>query len=417
MDGKPPSIPLSASTTSPSDWKYISEGGATIVFSYQGSTDTRFDGTVLRLRKSAGNTQHFTPSSGPTTPGADDEEPDDPMIEFQQKIIARLIPEEYLVCMHVIHLERLWLEAFAQLHESERPSERRLADSIDLTRCKGVLATDLVGSEGCVVEIKSKGDPAAVDYCPLDLFSGTSERVTKATHGLWDSWMQSGGAVNNLRIFSDGKMLKPSDDDDVAKWARTTFGCSGTSELGLRDKFTAALLPILLDTPVFQRLGTLQRTLDTLDREGISKLRERAQMLHLGVSTDSVSPPPFDADPPEPVLKEWSSFIDTYVSSHDTRNHGTPEPSDLRYYLLAYLLSATFKDCSLMIRLSPESTQPVVKVIDLDTKSVRKIRNWEKLDQQILDAYRKVDVDARKRCVDGWSRLAADASQDGDVLR
>ena len=37
--------------TSPHDWKYVSEGGSTIVFSYAGPPHPHFDGTALRLRK------------------------------------------------------------------------------------------------------------------------------------------------------------------------------------------------------------------------------------------------------------------------------------------------------------------------------------------------------------------------------
>ena len=56
-----------------------------------------------------------------------------------------------------------------------------------------------------------KGEPAAVSYCPLDMFSGTEARTARAIHGLWDAWKDSRGSVNNLRIFSQGQLLKPDD--------------------------------------------------------------------------------------------------------------------------------------------------------------------------------------------------------------
>ncbi len=55
------------------------------------------------------------------------------------------------------------------------------------------------------------GENAAVHYCPLDLFSGSRGRLEGALEGLWDSWTQSNGTINNLRIFHNGKMVLPTD--------------------------------------------------------------------------------------------------------------------------------------------------------------------------------------------------------------
>ena len=152
--------------TLPQDWKYVSEGGATIVFSYTGPPNPRFDETVLRLRKSTvpalaaptlpshasdldGST--WVPDAGLVTP---EDEPDDPMIEYQQKCMERLIPREHLPRLESVRVDGPWLEALAALHELARPVDRREKDQIDVLRRKGVLATDLVGGEGLAVEIK-----------------------------------------------------------------------------------------------------------------------------------------------------------------------------------------------------------------------------------------------------------------------
>jgi inositol-pentakisphosphate 2-kinase len=58
---------------------------------------------------------------------------------------------------------------------------------------------------------QTEGVIAAMQYCPLDLFSGSKERVETAIEGLWDSWVQSNGSINTLRIFNYGKMVLPSD--------------------------------------------------------------------------------------------------------------------------------------------------------------------------------------------------------------
>lgn len=49
-------------------------------------------------------------------------------------------------------------------------------------------------------------------YCPLDLYSGQPERVTKALHALWDVWISTSGGVNNLKVFVEGHQIKPTSD-------------------------------------------------------------------------------------------------------------------------------------------------------------------------------------------------------------
>ena len=131
--------------TQPSNWKYVSEGGATIVFSYAGPPHPKFDGTVLRLRK--------VPATVSSPKKSDTEsERDDPTIEYQSKCIERLIPPQYLPRLETVALDRSWLEALVALHGS--PKGRREKGGINLERKKGVLATDLVGGNWLAVEIK-----------------------------------------------------------------------------------------------------------------------------------------------------------------------------------------------------------------------------------------------------------------------
>jgi len=139
--------------TNPSDWKYVSEGGATIVFSYAGPSHSIFDGTVLRLRKiSAGLSRQQNHAQSESEFG--DDERDDPTIEFQSKCIERLISPRYLPRLESVVLNRPWLEALVALYDFVRPVERKEKDAIDLERKRGVLATDLVGGNWLAVEIK-----------------------------------------------------------------------------------------------------------------------------------------------------------------------------------------------------------------------------------------------------------------------
>ena len=140
------------SETDPRHWTYIAEGGSTIVFSYDGPRNLHFDGTVVRLRKSV-----LRSSSDPTPPISNEkagQDADDPTVDFQEYVVSRLVPAEFLPHLEHVQVERAWLEKMVNAHDEKRPAKRRTKDSIDLDRTKAVLATDLIGSKGWAVEIK-----------------------------------------------------------------------------------------------------------------------------------------------------------------------------------------------------------------------------------------------------------------------
>lgn len=140
----------SVTSTDPSHWKYISEGGATIVFSYIGPPHEVFDSTVLRLRKSGVQTPVLEKASFDVATA----EPDDASIVFQEQCMERLIPPVHLPRLRSVRVERGWLENFARIHEGDRPLERSSVGGIDVNKTKAVLANDLVGGVGLAVEIK-----------------------------------------------------------------------------------------------------------------------------------------------------------------------------------------------------------------------------------------------------------------------
>jgi inositol-pentakisphosphate 2-kinase len=102
-------------------------------------------------------------------------------------------------------------------------------------------------------------------------------------------------------------------------------------------------------------------------------------------------------------MEDWVSFVDTFLSPKH-QEHSSFSPSNLRYHMLSYVLSATFKDCSLIIPLNPypaDSENNGIKVIDLDIKSVERIPGWLKLDKKIVKEYAKLETGMRKICVEG----------------
>ncbi|KAJ6490689.1 inositol-pentakisphosphate 2-kinase [Mycena vitilis] len=388
-----PPTDLSLTDTQPTDWSYISEGGANIVFAYEGPPNPRFDGCALRLRKCA-----LTDDDS-----EDEPEVEFPSIEYQEKCLKRLIPPAHLPRLRPLPVgegTRAWLEALAEQCEPHRALERREQDHIDAKRPRGLLATALVGGEGIAVEIKPKwgflpsatylsdatrpiktqtcrfcmhshlkaqqGDKAALGYCPLDLFSGDESRMKTALNSLWDAWASSNGTINNFKVFVRGKRISPTDQLSIVGLVNDIADP--------KEALTSALLPVLMNTPVLRTLSRLQRTLDPLDIEGLAHL----------CSTSLVGA--------DPTIAEWTSFVSAYLAAPDP-----PPPADaahLRYHVLAHLLSATFKDCSVIVRV-PDGT---ATVIDLDPKSVDRLRKWERMDKEIVSAY--AALPDRKVCVD-----------------
>lgn len=199
----------------------------------------------------------------------------------------------------------------------------------------------------------------------------------------------------------------------------------------IREAFAAALARPLIETPVLKILSRLQRDLDALDIEGLSALWKKTessvplyrttfasffeQNAHDEPPTTPLGVSSLFLQSPEPEISDWIDFLDAYLVDKPNLDHSHPSSEHLRYYLLAYLLSATFKDCSIIVRLRflKPGDQPrkqdepySVTVIDLDPKSMAKLRGWEKLDKEIATTYNPVQS---KICVDAWKpdKLAA----------
>ncbi|KAK1230381.1 hypothetical protein PQX77_006526 [Marasmius sp. AFHP31] len=511
-------------TNPTTDWKYVSEGGATIVFSYIGPPNPTFDGMVLRLRKQPNVPVGVRDSDSSSSDEEESEDEDeDPSISFQRQCMSRLVPKEHLPKLQSvvvradlvrsvsvdevtgsyrdvekdegrkmpgafpipiqgpphIHSNR-WLRALSKAHEHERPENRRKTGGVDVHKHKGVLATDLVGGAGAgagvSVEIKPKWSflpnpthlsPSTRDiktktcrfcmhsyvrnnnhqpsdsthhaqglvahgYCPLDLFSANEERVRDALGALYDAWVGSEGKVNNLKVFLGGKVLKVHEKHRL--WDPSASPSAPEKENQaddalLRTTFISSLIPLLTRTPALQVLNRLQRTLDILDVEGLGKVWEA---FHCQRHQPEQGVPELELGEgmEEPTIDEWMGFIDGYLDQTEggaTTFLPGPPPSStgeqqpqythpqLRSFLLAYLLSATFKDCSVMVRMGKlqlgdgDPDPRNVTIIDLDPKSMTRLRKWEVLDGEIVREYERlvalgegVGGTERKVCVDAF---------------
>ena len=134
------------------DWKYLSEGSSSIVFSYTGSSDSPLDATVLRLRKRPVRIEKADKFLGTNELMADDE--DDLSITFQNSVVAELVSPEFLPKLESVSVHREWLKELSRLVEPLRPAHRTSKDRIDESRTKAVLASNAIGTEGIAIEIK-----------------------------------------------------------------------------------------------------------------------------------------------------------------------------------------------------------------------------------------------------------------------
>jgi len=152
---------------------------------------------------------------------------------------------------------------------------------------------------------------------------------------------------------------------------------SSTSTQPNVEDFVQSLLPLLMKTTLLRDLSYLQRTLDPLDIEGLSALLRTR-----GETFDTLSLP-------EPTIDDWDSLVENFtdVAFQSSLDHQRPDASHHAYYTMAYVLSATFKDCSIILRLGQPGSSDTISVIDMEPKGVGKLRKWANLDSVIALAW------------------------------
>lgn len=247
-------------------------------------------------------------------------------------------------------------------------------------------------------------------YCPLDLYSHDAARVEGALVALWDGWIASDGQANNLRLFLNGKQISSSEVSLVfLVVTRCMYSLHPASQSDLRaltdhlDNSPSisvpphpssiaqllpwlvvdALLPILLSSPLLEKLSSLQRSLDPLDVEGLATQLSRSPSHSLATFASS----------PNPTVDEWIAWAAAWASSDLVPSRREP-----RLLVLAYLLSATFKDCSVFVRISKdersEGVKAEVKAIDLDPKPIARLVKYHELDAEIVSGFGRM----KERC-------------------
>lgn len=148
----------------------------------------------------------------------------------------------------------------------------------------------------------------------------------------------------------------------------------------LAEVLDSIISPLLQQSQVLSILRDLQHQLDPTD---ISDVARR-------FTEDLPNVPLFDESIVTDITpQELSEFVDTYLSNRSAGSHHSAWK--LRQRIIAYSLSAVFKDCSIIVRavLSAKedggwvvSENSAVKVLDLDLKPL-KMKHWAELDEKI----------------------------------
>ncbi|KAI4389935.1 hypothetical protein MLD38_002101 [Melastoma candidum] len=417
-------------------WVYRGEGAANIVLSYTGSSPL-FVGKVLRLQKAlkgkANNDSSCLSEHERLLWSCYGEIVSAPTKEIAGRLFVQHVMSPLLGAKHVdagiqVRASKKFLLEIEKNIESSRPSSRISASKVD-TLCESALVISdhsLFPSGNpkediCIsVEIKPKCGflPSSryvvkrnaikrrvtrfrmhqvlkfqnheiedlSDYDPLDLFSGSQERIRRALKALFSN------PQNNLRVFLNGSLVLGGLGGIASPTAAST---EETVEDMLKliiqandNSHTECFIELLAET--ISKSGVLKQLLDAqeLDKYDI----EGAVHAYYNIISE-----------PCPVCREL-----------DRGNESSEQWSDLHSILLDesleivrnFLTAATAKDCSLMFCLkqkkdgetciphdtvSLQSTNQVFAYkaffIDLDMKPLEKMEYYYELDQKIVRQY------------------------------
>ncbi|KAF9546578.1 Inositol-pentakisphosphate 2-kinase [Mortierella hygrophila] len=230
-------------------------------------------------------------------------------------------------------------------------------------------------------KIKTGQEGTLSKYCPIDLFSGTELLVQDAVDALVDT------PQNNLRLFVDG--IQKSVNRESMAQCLSAPSTSATTQLQEQQqkrkpqwmegddpldyeeddsgpvRLTDVLTKILIESPLLRRLGRLQQALDSLDVETVHQLYTYL------IEHDA-------AHLPEPTVEEFLETAEAFMDrtdmnammtedqdtfeSHNAAGLGfepedleeLPEPLQL-HFIREFLLSATLKDCSILITIQRDT--------------------------------------------------------------
>ncbi|XP_057434977.1 inositol-pentakisphosphate 2-kinase-like isoform X2 [Lotus japonicus] len=430
-------------------WVFRGEGAANLVLAYTGSFPA-FIGKVMRIRKAPRNGAHAVNKRSPSALTAHERllwrdvdelisSPDNEAagLLFVRHVMEPLLGSNYVDAgMHVL-VSREFLESVEKNIIYQRPAWRVDSAQVD-KHCDSVLLMsdhslfthgDLDSSPCISVEIKPKcgflplsrfiseeteikkritrfamhqalklhqGETMLLsEYNPLDLFSGSKEKIHKAIKDLFTT------PQNNFRVFINGSLIfggLGGGAEDTNIYIAKAFEDALKSVVQADDGLCTENL-LTLVTEAVQKSGVLDRLLevqkvDTVDIEG-------AIHAYYDITCQRCM-----------VCKELSEEqAERYISLHSASLD-----ESLRI-VRDYLIATTAKDCSLIMCFRPrkegdtgsisnnnvylESTNQTfdfkVYFIDLDLKRMSKMEEYYELDKKIVSCYREmIKMDHRR---------------------
>lgn len=389
--------------TNSEQWQYIAEGGANMVFGYVGPPSD-FTGKALRIRKKA------------PVEMAGDVSKQVKSLETNKYWHEKLLPhvlgvhhprgKEFLAPSSRLHdVDPRWLYKLEQSARPHRPFHRTSGVGATLESkpelASVVLADNMIGGAGYMsVEIKpkcgfvptgesldaavkstktkackfcqkrcvdrSKGDEED-EFCPIDLFSDQFRSRRVALQTLAHSW-KKGKAGNNMRVFVDGKLAKP-----------TIHQAKHIHAIG--DHYDPLWIAqqvedVLSSSQILTTLLALQKQFE--DPNG--DIRTLGGYVRERTNNSSA-----------PFPSEYTQEVD---SGELIRLFGRSEPvsaANFRTRCVSYAIASIFKDCSIILRWpldkvnEPDHVSSCkVQLADLDLKPMSKLNKWYEQDQTLL---------------------------------
>lgn len=441
--------PISISDIDPSEWKYHAEGGKNLLLSFDPAGGIRNGQGPFAASECTYALR--IPKSLPADSGSTQDEEEEAE-KFTQHVVQPLLgnPSVLPRCIKIPILtarDRDIIETLSARIEMQRPAARRAhparirSETLsciyaveDVTALvpagpsaqRGVLCVEIKPKWGFLaridsippsspnIEIKArysryrmhrvmkhgasdKAEQLSLADCerlydPLDLYSPDAARKRKAVEALWRDWTETGGKTNNLRLFWNGDVVDPQDAttlDSIAQF----FGAYKTPVGGLVEvlathivgELTKPTLPSGGESEarvsILSRLAHLQSALDPLDVEGLAQLwLSRTQSHTLGQAPPEMNlPPALQRNLP-------AADLPTILDSFLTASGGEVT---LEKALQAFLVSATFKDCSMLLRFHRAEGGVVgeTKLVDLDSKPFSKLSGMQKTDNEVCAAF------------------------------
>ncbi|OQR81270.1 hypothetical protein ACHHYP_16601 [Achlya hypogyna] len=385
---------VASTTLVATDWDYVAEGGANVVFRYGGTETSPLANYVLRIRKAGvrgalpGDIVAFADAHAPSS-------------AYSQVAVAVSVSSTFLCAMNDVlqgttsrpshrrgvHLDVNLLEvlllpemAFSSPHALSielKPKYGRLAAPSDLvheakrTTCRFCMHQHLKVAEG-----KARHRSA---YCPIRLFA--PETMADALSALFTT------PQNNLRLF-------PS----TTAW----------NDAMIRS----VLVALLTQVPVLEDLQRMH-ALDRLDIEGLFQLAqvharlEQCSQEELADGTASLG----SLLPPGTISESTAQLIQRATTAPNWANVPFTDWQRLYAHLVNdFMVATTYKDCSLLVAMAPFDTDDTadsdthlitlpdgavfkckVAIVDVDPKSHKPLEYYHALDADIVAHFAATD--------------------------